>query len=659
MAVDSEMKPITDFEDWYLHYEVDPRDECLYRHDPGPYAQDLWKQFEHYRTEHMSRVRNYWKYEQMADATVVSEKPDLPNVSSGEIAGMVRRTARNIVQHTPNVEIVCEFDDDSPKGILARHMLLSKIIGEEGNSNEMQQALFASVMTAFTLGFEAVTPVLTQEEDGSWVMQYDALHYQDVFPEPGVKDAKNAPEFFVRRYLTKGELKALIRQRAAGWDLAALRTLAKGNPPSRQRESVPYQTSKHQTIPEGYELITWYSKGGDPFLTFDASSKMLLRIEKNKDPLKRVPVHMLILEKDLLQPLGKSQISLVFGRQEFQDLMLNGAMKLWYRNINPTLIGYGTGLNGVPNMSPGKYTAIPNPNAKIEAFEVSTQTLLQYGAIAQQNEGSMVNLVGAADQQMAASAGHGMSATPQGVEAQTAMVDITTNNYQKAVEYFFSKYCSYALTTYFQEIKNGTSLHPSSETRQQLLDAGMGPEMFDLDGNLTGIDLKDMATVYQVRVVPGSLVEMEDEKQLRILNELFVPLSQAMGAIAQSQNQEMMDNAMKTLQFIMAKEIELSGSSHAHELANLFTTGQRQPDTEDPEAVTNDRTEDGIGELVSTVAQNSAAQAGLVEQLASQVAMLTEAQGLLMERVGMNPGQPASTTPATAAPATPAPVAAA
>ena len=46
----------------------------------------------------------------------------------------------------------------------------------------------------------------------------------------------------------------------------------------------------------------------------------------------------------------------------------------------------------------------------------------------------MVNLVGSADQQMAVQAGNGMSATPQGVEAQQSMVDITTNNYQKAIE---------------------------------------------------------------------------------------------------------------------------------------------------------------------------------------------------------------------------------
>jgi hypothetical protein len=113
------------------------------------------------------------------------------------------------------------------------------------------------------------------------------------------------------------------------------------------------------------------------------STGHLLRIEKNKHPMKLHPVHFLVLEKDSQQPLGKSQVELLIGRQDFQDLMLNGAMKLWYRNINPSILGYGA-VNALPNLSPGKYTRDLQPErSKIEAFEVNTQTLMQYGQISQ------------------------------------------------------------------------------------------------------------------------------------------------------------------------------------------------------------------------------------------------------------------------------------
>lgn len=644
MAVGSKKaahEPITEFEDWYVDRDIDPRDGCLRSPAVAECGQRLWSLFEEFKREHSRRVENYWKYEVMADAEVVSTKPDLPNVSSGEIAGMVRRTARNVVQNTPNVEVICEFDDDDPKGILARWILRSKIIGDDRVSNEMQQNLFASTVSSFTLGFEAVTPVLVHNPDNTWTMDYDVIHYRDFMPEPGVKDARKAAVVFVRRYLTQGELAQLIRSEAKGWDIAALKTLIKNKPPSRQQESVSHQDKKHHVVPDGYEVVTWYSRSGDPFLTFDANTKMLLRIEENKDPMQRHPVQMLVLEKDAQQPLGKSQIALVFGRQEFQDLMLNGAMKLWYRNINPTLIGYGTGLNGVPNMSPGKYTNVPNPNAKIEAFEVNTQTLLQYGQISQQNMGSMVNLVGAADQQMAASAGSGMSATPQGVEAQQTMVDITTNNYQKAVENFFSAYCSYALTTYFAQMKGVGKIKTTADVRRQLIDAGVAVELFDKEGVLD-IDMKDMATVYNVRCVPGSLVEMEDEKQLRILQEIFVPLSQAMPALAATQDQSMLANAAATMQYILAKTIELSGSSHAGDISKVLSSGRTEDFAAHQEKVV--ALEGGIGELTTSMATNNETMALGLAQMQEQMGLMAQTQTLLLEKLGVTTG---ASTPQT------------
>src|SRR5690606_7560676 len=274
----------------------------------------------------------------------------------------------------------------------------------------------------------------------------------------------------------------------SGWDIPALKRLLKNRPPKRERQSVDHQSLKHHTLPDGYEIITYYTNTGDPFLTFSVQDKTLLRIEQNKHPLKWHPVFFLVMEKDSNQPLDKSQVELVLGRQEFQDLMLNGAMKLWYRNINPSIIGYGT-VNSIPNLSPGKYTSIANPNARLEAFEVNTQTLMTFNSIAQQNAGNMVQLVGAADQQMAAQNTHGMmSQTPQGVEAQQQMVDITTNNYQKAIESFFSRYCSYALTMYFAELKSVKKVKPTADARKALLNAGMDPEMFDPETGELNID---------------------------------------------------------------------------------------------------------------------------------------------------------------------------
>jgi hypothetical protein len=641
--------PITSFEQWYVEYDPAGRNGCLEFRGIAECGNTIWNEWQVYKREMDARVHNYDVLEKLADGEVISQKPDLPNVSSGETAGLVRRMARNLVQNTPNVEVISEFDDDTVPGIFSKHILTSKVIGTDQYSNDMQQNLFASTKMALTLGFDCVVPVLLQDAAKGWYIKYDNIHYRDVFPEPGVKDVREAQIVYVRRYLTRQEVWSLIHSNAPGWDQAALKTLVQNPPPNREHQSTPHQTKKHRgQTPEGYEIITRYTSDGEPFLTFSGNDKMLLRIERNKHPLKMHPVHFLILEKDLQQPLGKSQVELLVGRQDFQDLMLNGAMKLWYRNINPSIIGYGT-VNAIPNLSPGKYTQISNPNAKIEAFEVNTQTLMQYGAISEQNLGSMVNMIGSADQQMATQAGNGFSATPQGVEAQQAMVDITTNNFQKAIESFFSHYCSYALTLYFQELKAVKQVSLTADARQKLLEANLPVEELNRDGTLN-IDFETLATEYFVRVVPGSLVEMEDEKQLRILNELFVPLSQAMPAIAAAQDQEMITNAVRAMQYIIGKQIELSGASSAQDIGILWKTGDVKQVAERDQKIA--AVEDAIHEISVMTDAESTAQTQAITSLQEQVSLMAQNQQLLLEKLGVTNEQSAPSSP-TAAPVEP------
>lgn len=640
-------EPVTSFEQWYEDYDVDPHTGCLrIRNSVGMCGQELSRMWDQYKREMDLRVAKYGILEQLADGEVISPKPDLPNVSSGETAGIVRRIARNLVQNTPNVEIICEFDDDSLQGIFARHILLSKIIGVEQYSNDMQQNLFASTKSAFALGFNCVIPMLMEDAAGAWSVKYDTIHYRDVFPEPGARDIRAATNVFIRRYLTRGEVAQMIQDTPIGWDVAALRLMYENLPSNREQQSVDHQTKKHHQIPDGYEIITWYSSSGRPFLTFDARNRALLRIEVNKHPLKQHPVHFLVLEKDENQPLGKSQVELLIGRQDFQDLMLNGAMKLWYRNINPSILGFGVS-NAVPNLGPGKYTQIPNPNARIEPFEVNTQTLMQYGLISQQNLGSMVNLVGAADQQMATQAGNGMSATPQGVEAQVAMVDTTTNNYQKAIEGFFSHYCSYALTMYFQEMKGVKQVKPTAEARLRLLKAGLKPYdpeaekksgMLNEDGTLD-IDFDSLAVEYFVRCVPGSLVEIEDEKQLRLLNELFIPLSQAMPALANSGDPTALQHASLAMSYIIRQQIRLSGSSHSADIEQLLKDGDIKMVDERDERIAN--VERVLGGLTTQSEEELSLTTEAVAQLQEQVGLISQNMGVLLEKLGVVNNPPA------------------
>jgi len=256
---------------------------------------------------------------------------------------------------------------------------------------------------------------------------------------------------------------------------------------------------------------------------------------------------------------------------------------------------------------------------------------MHFGAISQQNLGSMVNMIGAADQQMATQAGNGMSATPQGVEAQQEMVDITTNNYQKAIESFFSHYCSYALTVYFEELKGVKAVKPTADARAKLLDAGMPPEVFQDDGTVV-MDFSKLATEYFVRCVPGSLTELEDEKQLRILNQLLVPLSQAMPAMAASQDQQAVSQASKAMQYIIAKQIELSGSSSAKQLGLIVKGEVDEQQTLDTRIGAIEGAVNGMHEIGGE--ENETLVAAITQQQ-QQISLLMEGMQTLFKKLGV------------------------
>ncbi|QDF16982.1 portal protein [Microbacterium phage YellowPanda] len=677
MSNKAEFEAVTEFEDWYKSGTRVNHLGQLVPSGFAPCAMAKYRKWRDWKSEMDSRVGQYWKYEKQAAAEVVSKKPDLPNISSGESAGFVRRIARNVVQHTPNVFIMNEFDDDSIQGALARHILKTKIIGDDEYSNNMQQNLVTTARRGFTIGFDCVIPVLLQDNSGSWYIQYDNIGYQDVFPEPGAKDIRRAKEVYVRRYMTRGEVQAIIKNQTEGWDISAMRQLLGTAPPRRERPS--HEDKKHSYNPDAYEIITWYNSYGDPFLWFDASMKLLLRIERNVHPLKEHPVFFYVPEKDDMQPYGKSLLSLTYGRQEFQDLYMNGAYKMFVRDINPPIIGIGV-TNAAPNLSPGKYTEFSNPNAKLEAFTVNSQSLMMFGQISQNNQANMVSMLGAADQQMAAqSTGGMMSQTPQGVEAQQQMVDITTNNYQKAMEQFFSRYCSYALTLYFQELKGTKKIRPSADVRKQLIDEGVPPEAFiheahevvekgedgvervrkvpaDDTGLKDGwlkVDFADLATTYFVQCVPGSLVELEDEKQLRILREIFVPLSQAMPAMAQAGDQDAIRYSSAAMKYIVKKTIELSGSAHSSELGMIFDGETEQQQALDARIKL---LEDTLGGTRSEIVESSEGSLTVLEQMQQQIQILTQTVGALVQGLTPAPGAGGQTDPsARANQATPAP----
>ena len=71
----------------------DPRTGCVEYRNFADCATKLRSKYDRYKREMDQRCHNFSDLEKLADNEVISKKTDLPNISSGETAGLVRRMA--------------------------------------------------------------------------------------------------------------------------------------------------------------------------------------------------------------------------------------------------------------------------------------------------------------------------------------------------------------------------------------------------------------------------------------------------------------------------------------------------------------------------------------------------------------------------------------
>jgi hypothetical protein len=126
---------------------------------------------------------------------------------------------------------------------------------------------------------------------------------------------------------------------------------------------------------------------------------------------------------------------------------------------------------------------------------------------------------------------------------------------------------------------------------------------------------------------------MEDEKQLRILNQLFIPLSQAMPALVQAGDQEAVRRATMAMAYIVGKQIEISGANSAHDLQKLWAEGDENYVRSRQEEMA--LIEGKITETRTRYEEDQQVQAQAIGQLQEMMQIMATNQQTLMEKLGV------------------------
>jgi hypothetical protein len=137
----------------------------------------------------------------------------------------------------------------------------------------------------------------------------------------------------------------------------------------------------------------------------------------------------------------------------------------------------------------------------------------------------MMRQLNAVDATLAKDSGvTGFSGTPQGVEAQMATKEVSINQYQKRIEYFFAEWANKALRMYLNAMGGKHELTVDEKTRRKLFDIDA---MDVIKGDKIEIDFDKLATdVLRFKTRAGSLILKKEDQERTALQATLQPLVQ-------------------------------------------------------------------------------------------------------------------------------------
>lgn len=484
--------------------------------------------------------------------------------SEGSTQAIKRKLRAQTIQRVPDGEIATAYDKNSIEQVEIEFIFKHRILNSEYDGRDMLKNLLRTFNASYDYGFACVLSGFEQDVDDDYRTTYKLVQWNDVYPAPDCDYIEEADWYMIREYVSQENLKQLLDEEGNLLDstyeeLTVKYLVEHGIKDGVDPRSTPLADKNNGSYKvESIETWTLYQRGQDEFITFVPAVNAVLRRVKNYDPRKDVPLHFLILEPDPEFPLGVSSIMWTLGHQQFADAFQTVAYQTLLLSLNPPVMGFGNLTPSKMKMKPRAYWPMgTNPNNRVEKFPVETTALTQYGSTLQNVSANMMKNLNVTDATVATDANVGTySATPQGVEQQHQDKTITVNQYQKAIETFFTGWANHAIRSYINAMSGKHSMLVDEETRRKIWDIEMnqaGPEGENyhsiIDDNRIEVDFDNLSTdMLSFSVRAGSLIESEREQQRTAIQALIIPLSQMLGNLSEENRKPFEEDIMQLAQ---------------------------------------------------------------------------------------------------------------
>ena len=488
--------------------------------------------------------------------------------SEGTTQALKRKIRAQTLQRVPDGEITTQFDKNSIEQVETEFIFENKVLTAEYDGKDMLKNLWRAFNTAYDYGFACIRTGFEKDLDGDIRISWKEIRWNDVYPAPDADFIEEAEWYVIREYISQADIKALI-----DWDTETVKDrtyqedtvkfLCDWNPKEGQEyNSIPMADDKKGvTKVESIEIRTLYRKGDKEFVTWVPACQAILRIVKNEDPRRDVPIHFLILEPDPEFPLGCSSVMWTLGQQQFADAFQTSAYQTLLLATKPPIMATGNLMNAKIKMEPAAFWDLGNnPNNKIEKFPVETTTITQYGSILENIGSNMMKNLNITDQTIASDANVARySGTAPGVREQARDKTITINQYAKRIEIFFAEWANHALRSYLNSMSGEVEMTVDEPTRRRIwdiemsrddsaVDRGEKPEDSIIDGDKITIDFDALSVdMLSFKVRAGSLIETREEEERRNIQEMLIPVSQMMGNISEENRGAFEQNIMQMI----------------------------------------------------------------------------------------------------------------
>ena len=519
--------------------------------DPGYIA--MTPDYNRAKSQMTARTARYNIYGMVAKNKSIHERGSRTQskyFSEGSTQYILRKSLANTIQRVPDGELLTQFDKASKEHIITEYIFTNKILHSEIENIDMLSNLTNTFKAGWIYGFAPVRTGFEQDIDNTPRISYNLESWRDIFIDADCKDIRRPNTVWHRHYMSRSDMQQLLNEETGEisdntYEADTIKycldhELFKSK--EWQSENLGDQL-KGSTAIDSCALLTEYKRGSDEFITYVPEISAVLRRTPNYDPRKGIPWKFFVIEPDPDFPLGLSQVEFLLGDQQFQDLHQSCAYENILLAMEPPVMVAGWDTN------PSSYRFEPraiwqlgnNPQqVRVEPVPVDNGILSSWAQNREAVASGMLRQLNVMDGTMAEdSHAPGFSATPQGVEAQGRARDISINQYQKRIEFFFADWANQALRMYLNAMNGQHWMLADESTRRKLFDIDL---LDSIDGDKVLVDFDILShELINFKVRTGSLVERKEDQEREAINDMIHPIVQNIGGIS-DENRPVIEN---------------------------------------------------------------------------------------------------------------------